>query len=99
MLLRLVLMSVFDGGLSSREIERRTRTDIAYMYLAGMQKPVYRTILGFKVDFPDLIDGAFKTTLKIAQEEDMELGEESGNSVPKSLTNKEKFHKTFQLNY
>ena len=29
----------------------------------------------------------------------MELGEESGNSVPKSLTNKEKFHKTFQLNY
>ncbi|WP_296883028.1 transposase [uncultured Methanobrevibacter sp.] len=37
MLLRLVLMSVFDGGLSSREIERRTRIDIAYMYLAGMQ--------------------------------------------------------------
>ena len=26
--LELVLMSVFDGGLSSREIERRTRTDI-----------------------------------------------------------------------
>ena len=138
MLLRLVLMSVFDGGLSSREIERRTRTDIAYMYLAGMQKPVYRTILRFKVDYPDLIDEAFKTTLKIAkeedlikihhfsldgtkfkaktsknnltneqqlkimknhleesikldQEEDMELGEESGNSIPESLTNKEKF--------
>lgn len=34
MLLRLIFMSVFDGGLSSREIERRTRTDIAYMYLA-----------------------------------------------------------------
>ena len=105
------------------------------MYLAGMQKPVYRTILRFKVYFPDLIDEAFKTTLKIAkeedlikihhlsfdgtkikaktsmknitneqqlkimkehfeesikldQEEDMELGEESGNSVPESLTNK-----------
>ena len=26
LLLRLVLMSVFDGGLSSREIERRTQT-------------------------------------------------------------------------
>ena len=143
MLLRLVLMSVFDGGLSSHEIERRTRTDIAYMYLAGMQKPVYRTILRFKVDFPDLIDDGFKTTLKIVkeedlikihhfsldgtkvkvkqsknnltneqqlkimkehleesikldQEEDMELGEESGNSVPESLTNKEKFHKTVE---
>ena len=143
MLLRLVLMSVFDGGLSSREIERRTRTDIAYMYLAGMQKPVYRTILRFKLDYPDLIDEAFKTTLKIAkeedlikihhlsldgtkikaktsmknitneqqlkimkehleesikldQEEDSELGEESGNSVPESLTNKEKFQKTVE---
>ena len=143
MLLRLVLMSVFDGGLSSREIERRIRTDIAYMYLAGMQKPVYRTILRFKLDYPDLIDEAFKTTLKIAkeedlikihhlsldgtkikaktsmknitneqqlkimkehleesikldQEEDSELGEESGNSVPESLTNKEKFQKTVE---
>ena len=32
LLLRLILMSVFDGGLSSREIERKIRTDIAYMY-------------------------------------------------------------------
>ena len=71
MLLRLVLMSVFDGELSFREIEMRTRTDIAHMYLAGMQKPVYRTILRFKVDYPDLIDEAFKTTLKIAEEEDL----------------------------
>lgn len=39
LLLRLVLMSVFDGGLSSREIERRTQTDVGYMYLAGMQHP------------------------------------------------------------
>ncbi len=27
-------MSVFDGGLISHEIERRTRTDIEYMYIA-----------------------------------------------------------------
>ena len=47
MLLRLVLMSVFDGGLSSREIERKTKTDIIYMYLAGLQNPIYRTILRF----------------------------------------------------
>ena len=39
LLLRLILMSVFDGGLSSREIERKTRTDIAYMYLAAMEHP------------------------------------------------------------
>ena len=38
LLLRLILMSVFDGGLSSREIERKTRTDIAYMYLEAKEK-------------------------------------------------------------
>ena len=37
LLLKLILMSVFDGGLSSREIERKTRTEIAYMYLAVME--------------------------------------------------------------
>ena len=37
LLLRLILMSVFDGGLSSREIERKTHTDIAHMYLAAME--------------------------------------------------------------
>ena len=68
MLLRLVLMSVFDGGLSSREIERKTKTDISYMYLAGLQNPSYRTILRFKVNYPDLIEEAFKTTIKIAKE-------------------------------
>ena len=143
MLLRLVLMSVFDGGLSSREIERKTKTDISYMYLAGLQNPSYRTILRFKVDYPDLIEKSFKTTIKIAkeadlikihhisldgtkvkaktsinkltneqqlkilkkhlkesieldQEEDLELGEESGNNIPESLTNKEKFNKTYE---
>jgi len=136
-------MSVFDGGLSSREIERKTKTDISYMYLAGMQNPSYRTILRFKVNYPDLIEVAFKTTIKIAkeadlikihhisldgtkikaktsinkltneqqlqllkkhlkesieldQEEDLELGEESGNTIPESLTNKEKFNKTYE---
>ncbi|WP_407374646.1 IS1182 family transposase [Methanobrevibacter sp.] len=71
LLLRLVLMSVFDGGLSSREIERRTQTDVGYMYLAGMQHPSYRTILRFKREYSDLIDEAFKMTIKIATEEDL----------------------------
>ena len=141
LLLRLILMSVFDDGLSSREIERKTRTDIAYMYLAAMEKSSYRAIARFKVDYSDLIDEAFKTTIKIAkkndlikihhlsldgtkikaktsinkltdenqikimkehlekrieldQQEDDEHEDESGNLVPKSLTDKEKFKKT-----
>ena len=143
LLFRLILMSIFDGGLSSHEIERKTRTDIAYMYLAGMQHPSYRTIARFKVDYLDLIDESFKTTIKIAkeedlvkihpvsldgtkikaktsmnkltneqqlkimkqhlkesieldEEEDMELGEESGNGVPETLTDKEKFKEVYE---
>ena len=33
MLLRLILMSFFDGGLSGRELERRSKTDVGYMLL------------------------------------------------------------------
>lgn len=35
-----------------------------------------------------------KKSIELDQEEDKELGDESGNSVPKSLTDKEKFKKT-----
>jgi len=69
MLLRLVLMSFFDGGLSGREIERHARTDISYMYLAGMQKPDFRTINRFKAEEKELIVEAFKKTILIAKEE------------------------------
>ena len=53
------------------KIERKTRTDIAYMYLAAMEKPSYRTLARFKVEYPDLIDEAFKTTIKIAKDNDL----------------------------
>jgi len=33
-------MSIFNGGLSSREIDRKTRTDIVYMYLAAMENTI-----------------------------------------------------------
>ena len=65
LLLMLVLMSVFDGELSSREIERITQTDVGYMYMAGMKHPNYHIILRFKHDYSDLIDEAFKKTIKI----------------------------------
>ena len=142
MLLRLVLMASFDGGLSGREIERRSRTDISYMYLAGMQKPDFRTINRFKVEEKELITETFKQTILIAKkeglvkinhiaidgtkikakassnnitdkeqldllkkilnesiklddEEDELLGDESGNSIPKNLTEKKSFDEVY----
>lgn len=50
MLFRLILMSILDERLSSRDIKRKTQMDVGYMYLAGMQKPSYRIILRFKLD-------------------------------------------------
>ena len=64
-------MSVFDEELSSRKIERKTRADIAYMYLATMEKPPYRTIARFKIEYSDLIDEAFKTTIKITKDNNL----------------------------
>ena len=37
-----------------------------------------------------------KESIELDQEEDLELGEESGNNIPESLTNKEKFNKTYE---
>lgn len=36
-----------------------------------MEKLSYRTIVRFNVDYVDLIDEAFKTTIKIAKENDL----------------------------
>lgn len=60
MLLRVVLMGAYDGGLSSRQLEEQVNTNIAYMYLAGMQKPDFRTFARFKEQNRELIDQAFK---------------------------------------
>lgn len=71
MLLRVVLMSAFDGGLSSRDIEEQVNINIAYMYLAGMQKPDFRTFARFKEQNKDLIDQTFERCIEIAKEENL----------------------------
>ena len=41
------------------------------MYPAAMEKPSYRTIARFKVEYSDLIDEAFKTTTKLQKYNDL----------------------------
>ena len=53
------------GGLSSREIGRKTRTYIAYVYLAAMEHLSYWTIARFKVEYPDLSMKHLKQPLKL----------------------------------
>lgn len=143
MLLRLVLMGSFDSGLSGRELERRSRTDVGYMFLAGLQRPDFRTLNRFKVEEKELINEAFQKSILLAKEEglvkinhiaidgtkikakasinnitdeeqlrilkeilnesikldeaeDEFLGDNSGNSIPKSLIDKESFDKIYE---
>lgn len=71
MLLRLVLIGIFDGGLSGRQVAAKADTDVSYIYLAGMEKPDFTTINRFKVNHAELIDDAFKTTILMAKEPDL----------------------------
>lgn len=41
------------------------------MYLTGMKKPNFRTINRFKKEYPELIDEALETVVKIAEKEDL----------------------------
>ena len=41
------------------------------MYLTGMEKPNFRTINRFKKEYPELIDEALETVVKIAEKEDL----------------------------
>ena len=71
MLLCLVLMGPFDGELSGRQVTAKAATDVSYICLAVMEKPDFRTINRFKVDYADLIDDAFKTTVLMVKELDL----------------------------
>ncbi|MBN1166476.1 MAG: transposase [Methanospirillaceae archaeon] len=53
MLIKVLFYATFQGVFSSREIENKLHTDTAYLYLAAMQKPTYRTISRFRTRFFD----------------------------------------------
>lgn len=50
MLLKLLIYGYSIGIRSSRRIQRETREDIVFMWLAGLQEPDFRTISDFRKD-------------------------------------------------
>lgn len=50
----------FDGELFGRQVATKVTTNFSYMYLAGMEKPDFRTINRFEVDNVELINYTFK---------------------------------------
>ena len=68
MLTVLLLYAYSQGVTSSRQIERRCREDVAFMYLAGDSQPDHDTICAFRRRHLGAFEALFLETLRIAQE-------------------------------
>ena len=68
MLLRLLVQAAIDGIWSSRKIDKRAHENVVYMYLAGNEKPDFRTICNFRRDNKELIEAVFKKTVTVARD-------------------------------
>ncbi len=71
MLTKVLFYATFMGIFSSREIENELNTDTAFMYLAAMQKPSYRTIIRFRSRFFDDLIPLFEQIVHICQDLDL----------------------------
>jgi len=65
MMINILFYALFVKVDSSREINSRLKTDLAFMFLSGRQTPSYRSIARFRVKFFDEIDDFFVQIVKI----------------------------------
>jgi len=66
-LLRLVIMASVIAVWSSRNLAKLARENVVYMYLAGNDKPDFRTICNFKRECKGLLEETFKKTVVVAK--------------------------------
>lgn len=64
----LLLYAYSQGLTSSRQIERRCREDLAFMYLTADACPDHDTICAFRREHLEAFTGLFLETLRVAQE-------------------------------
>ena len=60
MLLRLLVQAAIDGVWSSRKINKLAHENVVYMYLAGNEKPDFRTLCKFRSENKELIETTFE---------------------------------------
>ncbi|MCJ7792350.1 MAG: IS1182 family transposase [Dehalococcoidia bacterium] len=68
MLIKLLLYGYSIGIRSSRRIQKETREDLVFMWLAGMQEPDFRTISDFRKDRIRDIGRLFTQVLGVCRE-------------------------------
>jgi transposase len=68
MLLKVLLWAYANGIRASRKIAERLHSDIAYMWLAGLEKPDFRTVCGFRRANLTVLEELFVQVLAIARD-------------------------------
>lgn len=67
-MLKLLFYGYATGIRSGRKIAQECETDVAYMYLARMYKPDFRTINDFRKNNLEIIEGYFKDIILMCKE-------------------------------
>lgn len=67
MLLRLLVQAAIDSVWSSRNVDKLAHENVIYMYLAGNEKPDFRTLCNFRRENKELIEDVFKKTVIVAK--------------------------------
>lgn len=67
-IISILIYAYSRGVLSSRQIERRCREDLSFMFIAGMNCPNFRVLSDFRKIHGAFFQDCFKQTVKLAME-------------------------------
>ena len=67
MVLKVILYGFLQGIFSSRKLARACEESLPFLYLSGMQTPVYRTFIEFRERHRAEMEGVFKETVRLAR--------------------------------
>lgn len=66
-MLKVLLLAYSEGVFSSRQIAKKVRRDVGYMYLSGGERPDFRTINRFRLTMAGVLRGLFRQVVLIAK--------------------------------
>lgn len=94
MMLKLLFYAYAQKVFSSRKIEQKLETDVAFIFLAGMQKPDFRTISDFRKNNINEISDLFVQIVRLCKKIGLiKLGHISLDStIIKANASKERFY-------
>lgn len=68
MMVKILTYAYMQGIRSSRRIARLLETDVAFIYLAGMQKPDFRTLCHFRRDNSEQLKGLMQNVVRLCSD-------------------------------